>query len=186
MLTAFYYVGYPNAVGFVRITSGTDAYAPLDFHPGYLESPADLALLRWGYKKGREILRRMKSYRGEYAWGHPKFPAGSAAEAKYAEGPVVIDTSDITYSKEDDEAIDQFHKGIVGTSYHSIGTCAMKPREEGGVVDPRLNVYGTQCLKVADCSIAPGNVGANTYNTATAIGEKAAILIAQDLGIQGV
>ncbi|KAF8338387.1 GMC oxidoreductase-domain-containing protein [Amanita rubescens] len=185
-LTAFYYVGYPDSVGFVRITSGTDAYAPLDFHPGFLESPADLALLRWGYKKGREILRRMKSYRGENASAHPKFLAGSAAEAKYLEGPVDIGAADIAYSKEDDEAIDRFHREIVGTAYHSIGTCAMKPREEGGVVDPRLNVYGTQCLKVADCSIAPGNVGANTYNTATAIGEKAVILIAQDLGIQGL
>jgi hypothetical protein len=30
-----------------------------------------------------------------------------------------------------------------------LGTCAMKPREQGGVVDHRLNVYGTQNLKVA-------------------------------------
>lgn len=35
-------------------------------------------------------------------------------------------------------------------------------------------------------SIIPGNVGANTYNTAIAIGEKAAIIIAQDLGIYGI
>jgi hypothetical protein len=28
-------------------------------------------------------------------------------------------------------------------------TCAMKPREQGGVVDPRLDVYGTRNLKVA-------------------------------------
>lgn len=81
----------------------------------------------------------------------------------------------------------------------------MKPREEGGVVDPRLNVYGMQNLKVAgrnhrkrtlhirfnflwnlDVSIAPANVGANTYNTAIAIGEKAALIIAEDLGIKGV
>lgn len=38
----------------------------------------------------------------------------------------------------------------------------------------------------ADCSITPDNVGANTYNTAIAIGEKAAVLIAEDLGIKGV
>ena len=25
-------------MGFVRITSGKDAYAPLDFHPGFLDS----------------------------------------------------------------------------------------------------------------------------------------------------
>lgn len=79
----------------------------------------------------------------------------------------------------------------------------MKPREQGGVVDARLNVYGTQNLKVAgvfpisplcnmklkqllDCSIPPANVGANTYNTALAIGEKAAVIIVEDLSIKGV
>ena len=35
-------------------------------------------------------------------------------------------------------------------------------------------------------SIAPGNVGANTYSTAIAIGEKAALIIARDLGIAAV
>jgi len=38
----------------------------------------------------------------------------------------------------------------------------MKPREDGGVVDPRLNVYGVTHLKVADLSICPGNVASNT------------------------
>jgi len=62
----------------------------------------------------------------------------------------------------------------------------MKPRERGGVVDPRLNVYGVQGLKVADMSIAPSNVAANTYSTALLIGEKAAVMIAEELGIKGV
>ena len=30
-----------------------------------------------------------------------------------------------------------------------LGTCAMKPRSQGGVVDARLNVYGVKGLKVA-------------------------------------
>lgn len=62
----------------------------------------------------------------------------------------------------------------------------MKPRSQSGVVDSRLNVYGVQNLKVADMSIAPSNVGANTYNSALIIGEKAAIIIAEELGIKGV
>ena len=62
----------------------------------------------------------------------------------------------------------------------------MKPCERGGVVDPRLSVYGVQGLKVADMSIAPSNVSANTYSTALVIGEKAAIMIAKELGIKGV
>ena len=76
--------------------------------------------MRWGYKKGREILRRMKSYRGEYSPVHPRFPSGSAAEAKYSEGPVEIGSPDIVYSKEDDEAIDQFHRETAATIFHSV------------------------------------------------------------------
>ena len=62
----------------------------------------------------------------------------------------------------------------------------MKPRARGGVVDSRLNVYGVKGLKVADLSIGPSNVGANTYSTALVIGEKAAVIIAEELGIQGL
>jgi alcohol oxidase len=62
----------------------------------------------------------------------------------------------------------------------------MKPRERGGVVDPRLNVYGVQALKIADLSVCPSNVAANTYSTALVIGEKAAVMIADELGIKGV
>lgn len=62
----------------------------------------------------------------------------------------------------------------------------MKPRSRGGVVDPRLNVYGVHKLKIADLSICPSNVAANTYSTALAIGEKAAVIIAEELGIKNV
>lgn len=41
----------------------------------------------------------------------------------------------------------------------------------------------TSVLKI---SICPANVGANTYSTALVIGEKAAIIIAEELGIKGV
>ncbi|KAG6840583.1 hypothetical protein C0991_005723 [Blastosporella zonata] len=132
------------------------------------------------------MARRMGVYRGEFVLGHPAYPAGSKAVASDSAQPVDISSPDISYSVEDDAAIDEYHRKNVGTSWHSIGTCAMKPREQGGVVDSRLNVYGVQNLKVADCSITPSNVGANTYNTALAIGEKAAVILAQELGIPGV
>ena len=62
----------------------------------------------------------------------------------------------------------------------------MKPLEQGGVVDSGLNVYWVKGLKVADLSVAPGNVAANTYSTALVIGEKAAVIIAEEVGIAGV
>ena len=71
-----------------------------------------------------------------------------------------------------------------------LQTCSMAPREgnsivKHGVVDPRLNVHGVQGLKVADLSICPDNVGCNTYTTALLIGEKCAVLVAEDLGYSG-
>jgi alcohol oxidase len=60
----------------------------------------------------------------------------------------------------------------------------MKERSKGGVVDKDLNVYGTRGLKVADLSMVPENVGANTNNTALAVGEKAACIIGKELGIE--
>lgn len=77
---------------------------------------------------------------------------------------------------------------------------AMKPRAEGGVVDSRLSVYGTQNLKCVDLSICPvsdrhrgissrtslkpiqDNLGTNTYSSALLVGEKGADLICEELG----
>lgn len=44
------------------------------------------------------------------------------------------------------------------TEYHPIGTCAMMPRDKGGVVDARLKVYGTSNVRVCDASIFPTHV----------------------------
>jgi alcohol oxidase len=58
----------------------------------------------------------------------------------------------------------------VETTWHSLGTCSMAPREgssiapHGGVVDERLNVHGVKGLKVCDLSICPDNVGCNTFS----------------------
>jgi hypothetical protein len=47
-------------------------------------------------------------------------------------------------------------------------------------------VYGVHGLKVADLSIGPGNVSANRYSTALVMGEKAAVVIVEELGIKGI
>lgn len=80
----------------------------------------------------------------------------------------------IQYSAEDDLTIEQYIRENVTMIWHLLGTAEMAPVETLGIVDPDLNVYGVQALKVIDLSIAPKNVGANTNNTAVAIGETGA------------
>ncbi|KAI0366933.1 alcohol oxidase-like protein [Pilatotrama ljubarskyi] len=178
-----WYLQYPSSIGYVHATSANNVNAPVDFHPGYLDAPEDMALHKWGYKRTREYARRLASYRGELAARHPAFGSSGEMAAGRRSGPVSVLDPDLQYSPEDDEALEEYIRQNVATAWHSLGTCAMKKREDGGVVDPRLNVYGMRCLKVADLSICPGNVASNTYSTAVLIGEKAAVIVAQDLGI---
>jgi len=182
-ITMAYNTLYPESIGRVHISHGQDANAPLDFDAGFLSKSSDLPLLNWLYKKSRELGRRLHSYRGEVAGYHPKFPAGSPAAIKERDTPVSTSASDIVYSVADNEAISKYHRDTASTTWHSLGTCAMKPKAIGGVVDAQLNVYGVTALKVADLSICPTNVGNNTNSTALLIGEKAAVIIAQELNL---
>ena len=52
----------------------------------------------------------MKFYRGEVQVEHPTFPEGSQAATHATGKPVEISAPKIDYSKEDDNAIDDFHR----------------------------------------------------------------------------
>jgi choline dehydrogenase len=53
----------------------------------------------------------------------------------------------------------------------------MMPEEEGGVVDPKLKVYGVQNLRVVDASIFPLHIRNNLQTSVYAVAEKAAAII---------
>ncbi|KAJ7751464.1 alcohol oxidase-like protein [Mycena metata] len=181
-IVPFNSLNYPRSRGHLHIASA-DPYAEPDFQSGFLSHPADVAAHRWAYKKGHEITRRMACFRGALGPAHPTYPEGSAAAAQMAaQAPTPIDAPKLTYSAADDAAIDTWLRNTIWSTLHSLGTCAMKPFDQGGVVDPKLNVYGVKNLKVADVSIPPSNVHSNTYSLAVVIGEKAAVIIAEELG----
>jgi hypothetical protein len=72
-------------------------------------SVADVRPLMWGYKRQREIARRMPHYRGEPPKLHPAFaPGGPAAVFAHADGPIPFDTPRIVYSEEDERALEEF------------------------------------------------------------------------------
>jgi alcohol oxidase len=206
----FQYLEYPFSRGSIHIKSA-DPYADPIFDSGFLNHPADIPPIRWSYKKVREIARRMDTYRGELTAMHPHFhPASPAAcedvdlvTAREILGPHALTNGihmgtwsrpsvhrpdlvreDLVYTKEDDAAIDDWIRDHVETTWHSLGTCAMKPRDQEGVLDPRLNVFGTTNLKVSDLSLCPDNLGTNTYSSALLCGEKGAELIAEELGLK--
>ncbi|KAF8196933.1 methanol oxidase [Pholiota molesta] len=194
---------YITIRGKIHISS-PDPYTEPTFDSGFMNNKADFAPIRWSYKKTREIARRMDAYRGELTSHHPRFHPASPAAAQDIDirtAKEMLPNSftvgihmgtwhkpgdaydankvheDIKYTEEDDKASmtgsQVYH---VETTWHSL---AMKPREEGGVVDERLNVFGTQNLKCCDLSICPVCVGRR--NQVLLVGEKGASLIAEEL-----
>ena len=179
------YTAYPYSRGHIHI-KGPEVDDPPDFNVGYLtdEGDKDLKKQLWAYKRARELMRRTSMYRGEVPGFHPPFSAHS--KAALVKLDTALDTStvaDIEYSAEDDVILEEFLRENINTTWHSIGTCKMAPREQLGVVDKDLNVYGVKGLKLADLSIAPENVAANTNNTALLVGEKAADIFIRELGL---
>ena len=71
---------------------------------------SDIAILRWTYKRSREVMRRLPVYRGVVAQLHPQFPAGSKAITTTETNPVDISAPKITYDAGDDAAIDDYHR----------------------------------------------------------------------------
>lgn len=149
------YTAYPYSRGNIHIVS-KDAQTPASFNTGFLSHPADLKKQVWAYKKQREIYRRTNAYAGELALGHPKFREGSKAalcdshpvKGGYNSIEERRNLPPIEYDAEDDAAIEDWIRSNLNTTWHSLGTCKMAPREKGGVVDKSLNVYGTQGLKL--------------------------------------
>ncbi|KAJ6486190.1 alcohol oxidase [Mycena vitilis] len=78
-----------------------------------------------------------------------------------------------------DEDLKSYIRKIVTTTFHPIGTAAMLPECDGGVVDSSLRVYGTANLRVVDASVIPVHVSAHIQATIYAVAEKAADIIKQ-------
>lgn len=63
------------------------------------------------------------------------------------------------------------------TLYHPVGTCRMGT-DDAAVVDPTLRVHGVDALRVADASVMPNLMRGHTNAASTAIGARAAELLA--------
>jgi choline dehydrogenase-like flavoprotein len=70
------------------------------------------------------------------------------------------------------DVLTAYLKNNLKTEYHYAGTCAMMPRELGGVVDNNLLVYGTKNVRMVDTSVFPIVPGAHLQAVTYAVAEK--------------
>lgn len=141
--------------GMSHIVSNKISDAP-DIDPRYLSHPLDLELLARHVKFIERLARS------------PPLTNYIKRNGK---------RNHLTAYVEDLAAAKDYVRTTALSCYHPAGTCAMLPRNEGGVVDNHLIVYGTRNVRVVDASVMPLIPRSNLQSTVYAVAERAADLI---------
>ena len=82
---------------------------------------------------------------------------------------------DLNHLAQSREACAAIVRKVAAGVHHVSGTCRIgRPNDEMAVVDPDCRVLGVKGLRVADASVMPTVVSANTHLAVLMIGEKVA------------
>ncbi len=143
-----------KSVGELRLLS-SDPFAPPAIDFACLEEDEDVNVLLAGVKLGRKIAAAM--------------PFDRFRGAEFLPGEQAASDDDLTH----------FIRDFATTIYHPAGSCKMG-QDPLAVVDERLRVHGIEGLRLADASIMPHIINANTNAPCIMIGEKAAAMIREE------
>jgi choline dehydrogenase-like flavoprotein len=147
---------HPLSRGSSHITSANFTTKPR-FDPNYLSNSYDL----YGVAHIAKYLRTIaQTPPMSYAW-----------TAEYEPGLDVVDS---------DEDWLEYAQSNMASIWHPVGTCAMLPKEDGGVVSAELKVYGVQRLRVVDASIMPALVSGHIQSGVYGIAERAAEIVGDE------
>ncbi|KAI6849711.1 alcohol oxidase [Hortaea werneckii] len=138
--------------GSTHINSSDPTAHPL-FDPNYLSNEYDLRAVVEGAKYIRKV----------------------ATTAPLAD--IWVDEYEPGLNITSDEQWEDFVKANALSIWHPLGTCAMLPRKDNGVVDAQLKVYGVEGLRVADASIMPTLISGHIQTAVYGIAEMAAEMI---------
>jgi choline dehydrogenase-like flavoprotein len=142
---------HPESRGEIKLRSAKPL-DPIRIVPNFFFAPEDLATLREGFKRARDVAYQppLAPYRG----------------TETAPGPTVNSNAEI----------DAWLRRVTITAHHPACTCPMGTGPDA-VVDPGLNVRGVEGLRVVDASVMPDLVSGNINAPVLMIAEKAADMI---------
>lgn len=141
----------PFSRGSVQLNLADVRSAPV-IDPAYLSDERDMDRMVAGLREARRIgaAPALSAWRG----------------AELTPGPGIEDVEDLR----------RYIRSTAGTYFHPVGTCRIGV-DDLAVVDPQLRVHGVERLRIADASVMPSVISANTNATVLAIAERAASIL---------
>ncbi|KAJ5301571.1 hypothetical protein N7508_006434 [Penicillium antarcticum] len=143
---------HPYSHGRIYINSSDPMNYPV-IDPNYLANPADMEILLQGLKLARQL-------------GQTSPLSGSLTNET---SPGISIQSDADWT--------DWIRNKASTEFHPSSSCAMLPREKGGVVDAKLRVYGLSNVRVADASVPPIALSTHLMASTYGVAELASVLI---------
>jgi choline dehydrogenase len=173
---------HPQSRGTVRL-AGPDPHAPPVVDPGFLTDPSDVAAMVEVLRRLRDVLRTppFSRYVGELL-----HMPGVHVEGRGPFG-LLPGKGNAPFFAATDAQLAELVRARATTTWHYSCTARMGPpgaSPSEAALDPRLRVKGVTGLRVADCSVAPFVVSANTNASAMMIGDKCGEIMSEDWGLQ--
>jgi choline dehydrogenase len=142
-----------EGTGWVKLRSG-DPVAPPRILCNFMATDHDISLMHRAFELNREVMSQ------------PAFK------------PFLKDEIEPGFSVSSKADIQDYLLEHVAGDYHAVGTCKIGADDDPmAVVDSELRVRGIEGLRVADASVMPVIVNANTNAACIMIGERAADLV---------
>ncbi|KAF9493164.1 alcohol oxidase [Pleurotus eryngii] len=146
------YLLRPTSKGYIRLLSNNPFDNP-SVDPNYLQTSADIHKLL----RGARLCLRL-------AHTEPLSSCLTHSETR-------SDLDHFLHEKTDEELLEIIRQRVE-TVYHPACSCRMAKKEDGGVVDAKLRVYGVDGLRVCDASAFSYVVSGHTAGACIAMAEK--------------
>lgn len=152
-------IQHPLSTGSVHIDTSSPLHGNPVINPNFLSNKYDMAACITGLKFARRIALSE--------------PLRSVWVDEYSPGLDAVKMND-------DEAWREYVVSTVQSIFHPTSTAAMLPRREGGVVNGKLRVYGTEGLRVVDASVFATQLGAHVQTAVYGVAERAAEMVIKE------
>ena len=158
-LTSEYWALLPFARGSVHINSSNPSTAPV-INPNYF-------MLDWDAQGQTGVAKFIRKL-------FATAPLSKLVSKENSPGLTTVpaSASDATWTT--------YLKSAFRSNYHFVSSAVMMPQASGGVVNPRLLVYGTSNVRVVDASVLPYQLCGHLMSTLYAVAERASDLIKAD------